>query len=260
MDVVGKPVEQRTREQRTMSVYSMIEVEFAFPEKCFDRERKTLRDAPWYPLFYRRKDGSILFPAKGNGRYCRAEVLQAYNLVRQTRPDMNEVQQSRMIKLRGAWEFICPTIDDLTPAQLEAIKKNCPSARRWIGLSVSSTVPLGIESEKKILGIWEMETFTRGVYVKPGIYGFAKDFEKEVKDEVSGLEKLVEDHVFKGKSRGVSFRSVLGEDKPEISKDEKTGEEIETKRDIQKDMALPLPIPNFGLCAEIGSKIAESSK
>jgi hypothetical protein len=125
---------------------------------------------------------------------------------------------------------------------------------------IHSTVPLGIESEKKILGIWEMETFTRGVYVKPGIYGFAKDFEKEVKDEVSGLEKLVEDHVFKGKSRGVSFRSVLGEDKPEISKDEKTGEEIETKRDIQKDMALPLLIPNFGLCAEIGSKIAESSK
>jgi hypothetical protein len=49
---------------RTMSVYSMIEVEFAFPEKCFDRERKTLRDAPWYPLFYRRKDGSILFHSK----------------------------------------------------------------------------------------------------------------------------------------------------------------------------------------------------
>ena len=48
-----------------MSIYSMIEAEFSFPEKCYDPKLGKLRDAPWYPLFYRRKDGSILFPAKG---------------------------------------------------------------------------------------------------------------------------------------------------------------------------------------------------
>jgi hypothetical protein len=53
---------------------------------------------------------------------------------------MNETQHARMIKLRGAWEFVCPTIDDLTPEQLEAIKTNhvrhfCPieAARRYQG-------------------------------------------------------------------------------------------------------------------------------
>jgi hypothetical protein len=97
-----------------MSVYSMIEVEFSFPEKCFDRKTKKLRDAPWYPLFYRYEDGSILFPAKGVGRYYRGETLQAFDWVRQMRPDMNETQHARMIKIRGAFEFVCPTIDDLT--------------------------------------------------------------------------------------------------------------------------------------------------
>jgi hypothetical protein len=32
-------------------------------------------------------------------------------------------------KVQGRLEYICPTIDDLTPDQLEAIKTNCPSAR-----------------------------------------------------------------------------------------------------------------------------------
>lgn len=32
-----------------------------------------------------------------------------------------------MIKLIGAWEFICPTIDDLTPDQLEAMKIIAPA-------------------------------------------------------------------------------------------------------------------------------------
>jgi hypothetical protein len=114
---------------KTMSFYSMIAVAFSFPEKCFDVTTKKLRDTPWYPLFYRCKDGSILFPAKGIGRYYRGEILQAFDWVRRMRSDMNETQQARMIKLHGAWEFICPTVNDLTPAQLEAIKTNCPSAR-----------------------------------------------------------------------------------------------------------------------------------
>ena len=114
---------------RTMSIYSMIEVEFAFPEKCFDPKTKQLRKAAFYPLFYRRQDGSILFPAKGIGRYYRDELLAAFEWVRQSRPDMNEQQHARMLKLRGGWEFICPTIYDLTAEELEALKRNCPSAR-----------------------------------------------------------------------------------------------------------------------------------
>ena len=295
---------------KTMSVYSMIEVEFSFPEKCFDRKTKKLRDAPWYPLFYRYEDGSILFPAKGVGRYYRGETLQAFDWVRQMRPDMNETQHARMIKIRGAFEFVCPTIDDLTPDQLEAMKTNCPSARigedglvypfqyikdyydqrarypksdarnqilklgingSWgktaqsvggrngmppgsaspwyAGVVTSETraqcvdamlrapwniihvatdgiqadAPLHIESEKKMLGTWEMDTFTRGVYIKPGIYAFANDFERVEKDEVTSLDTLVADHIFKGKSRGVSLRSVLGED------------DAEAKRNIQKE-------------------------
>jgi hypothetical protein len=42
---------------------------------------------------------------------------------------MNERQHARMLKLRGGWEFICPTIYDLTAEELEALKRNCPSAR-----------------------------------------------------------------------------------------------------------------------------------
>jgi hypothetical protein len=321
----------------TMSVYSMIEVEFSFPEKCFDVTIGKLRDAPFYPLFYRCEDGSILFPAKGIGRYYRGEILQAFDWVRRMRSDMNEAQQARMIKLRGAWEFICPTINDLTPAPLEAIKTNCPSARigengliysfRYIkdyydqralypktdarnqilklGINgawgktaqsvggrggmppgsaspwyagvvtsetraqcisamlkgpwniihiatdgIQSNAPLHIESEKKMLGTWEMDTFTRGVYIKPGIYAFANDFEKTVKDQITSLDALVADHIFKGKSRGVSLRSILGEDGPrkdparmvngqpgraEDRRGEDSEANAEMKRNIQKE-------------------------
>jgi hypothetical protein len=254
-----------------------------------------------------------LFPPKGIGRYYRGETLQAFDWVRQMRPDMNETQHARMIKLRGAWEFVCPTVDDLTAAQLEAIKTNCPSARigedglvypfqyikdyydqralypksdarnqilklgingAWgktaqsvggrggmppgsaspwyAGVVTSETraqcmdamlrapwniihvatdgiqsdAPLGIESKKKLLGTWEMETFTRGVYIKPGIYAFAGDVERKEKDVVASLDTLVADHIFKGKSRGVSLRSILGED---------SEANAETKRNIQKE-------------------------
>jgi hypothetical protein len=257
-----------------------------------------LRKAANYPLFYRQQDGSIKFPPSGIGRYYRDELLYAFEWVRQSRPDMNEQQHARMIKIRGGYEFICPTIYDLTAEELEALKTNCPSARigedglvypfhyikeyydqralypktdtrnkvlksgingAWgktaqsvggrhgmpprdaspwyagvvtagvrakCGLAVlkapwniihiatdglQSDAPLGIEDDKKSLGGWEMEPFSRGVYVKPGIYAFVSDVEREAKEEMS-LDKLVADHVFKGKSRGVSLRSVLGED------------------------------------------------
>jgi hypothetical protein len=75
---------------------------------------------------------------------------------------------------------------------------------------MQSNAPLNIENSKKMLGEWEMETFTRGVYVKPGIYAFANDFPPM--DEPSELDALVEDHLFRGKSRGVGLRSILGED------------------------------------------------
>ena len=87
---------------------------------------------------------------------------------------------------------------------------------------LQNDAPLGIEKydEKvkqiKALGEWEMETFSRGVYVKPGIYAFADDFRCEENDDKNSLEKFVADHMFKGKSRGVSLRSILGEDGPTI--------------------------------------------
>ncbi len=291
---------------KMMSEYSMIEVEFSFPEKCFDRNANKLRPAPLYPLFYRCKDGSIVLPARGIGRYYRVELLAAFEWVRRMRTDMTEIQHARMIKLRGAWEFICPTINDLTPAQLDVIKTNCPSARigedglvypfqyikdyydqralypktdtrneilkkgicgAWgktaqsvggrdgkppdsaspwyAGVVTAGTrascilaalnapwniiqfatdgiqadAPLGIETydakgkQIKKLGGWEMDKLTRGVYIKAGIYAFANDFDKMEKDE-DGLESLVSHHIFKGKSRGVSLRSVLGQDPP----------------------------------------------
>lgn len=73
---------------KTISVYSMIEVKFAFPKKCFDTASRKLRNGPWYPLFYRCEDGSILFPAEGTGRYYRGEVLQTFDWVRQMRADI----------------------------------------------------------------------------------------------------------------------------------------------------------------------------
>ena len=69
-----------------------------------------------------------------------------------------------------------------------------------------------------------MDTFSRGVYIKTGIYAFAEDIEKD-EPQGSTLDEFVADHIFKGKSRGVSLRSILGED------DEKQ----ETKRDIQNE-------------------------
>jgi hypothetical protein len=51
---------------------------------------------------------------------------------------------------------------------------------------IQSNAPLHIESEQKALGTWEMDTFTRGVYIKPGIYAFANDFERIEKDTVVG--------------------------------------------------------------------------
>jgi hypothetical protein len=237
-------------------------------------------------------------------------MLRAFDWVRQMRRDMNKAQQARMIKLRGAWEFVCPTDHDLTPEQLEAIKTNCPSARigedgfvypfqyirdyyderakypksdarnqiiklgingAWgktaqsvgrrcgmpptsaspwyAGVVTSETraqcvdamlrapwniihaatdglqadAPLGIERKNKTLGGWEMETLTKGAYIKPGIYAFAGEKEKE-KDGAMSLDTLVADHVFKGTSRGVSLRSILGED-----------DDSGTKRNIRKE-------------------------
>jgi hypothetical protein len=63
---------------------------------------KKLRETPFCPLFYRCKDGSILFPTKGIGRYYRGEVLQAFDWVRRMRTESE---------------------------QLEAMKTNCPSAK-----------------------------------------------------------------------------------------------------------------------------------
>ena len=305
---------------KTMSAYSMIETEFAFSKKGYDRESGMLRDAPFYPLFYRTEDGSILFPANGIGRYYRDEILQAFDWVRRMRPDMNETQHARMIKLRGGWEYICPTIDDLTAEQLQAIKTNCPTARigddgliypfqyikdycdqrllypktdtrnqilklgvngswgktaqsvggrsgmppstaspwyagvvtaqtraqvmdamlnaPWNIIHVAtdglqSDAPLHIESKDKILGTWEMDVLTKGVYIKPGIYAFVGEKKKQIKDEITGLESLVASHVYKGKSRGVGLRSILGENDPKQSG--KENHDSEAKRDIQEE-------------------------
>lgn len=85
-----------------------------------------------------------------------------------------------------------------------------------------------------------MDTFTNGVYIKPGIYAFSDDLERKA-DEGTSLDALVADHIFgskpevdvttvgadpiyKGKSRGVSLRSILGED-----------DDDDTKRNIQKE-------------------------
>jgi hypothetical protein len=86
----------------------MIEVELAFPEKGFDPATKKLRDVPFYPLLYRYgptpegvqnvpSKGTIIYSAKGIGRYYRGELLQAFNWCRRMRPDMNEKQLARMI-------------------------------------------------------------------------------------------------------------------------------------------------------------------
>jgi hypothetical protein len=89
---------------------------------------------------------------------------------------------------------------------------------------IQSNAPLGIENNDKLLGEWEMDTFSRGVYIKPGIYAFVDVFVRAAKDENgSTLDEFVKDHLFKGKSRGVSLRSILGEDG--------SG----PKRDIQKE-------------------------
>lgn len=91
---------------------------------------------------------------------------------------------------------------------------------------IQTNVLLNVESDKKELGGWEMDAFTRGVYIKPGIYAYVNDFVKPSKDgSGSTLDEFVADHVFKGKSRGVSQRSILGED----------DENDETKRNIQKE-------------------------
>ena len=69
---------------------------------------------------------------------------------------------------------------------------------------IQSDAPLGVENLDKSLGEWEMDTFSRGVYIKPGIYAFANDFmRQEVDERGSSFDEFVADHIFKGKSRGV---------------------------------------------------------
>src|SRR5256885_4340013 len=67
-----------------------------------------------------------------------------------------------------------------------------------------------------------MDTLTKGAYVKPGIYAYRGEKETKAEDE-NAVEQVVKKYIFKGKSRGVGLRSVLGEDKPD------------EKRDIQKE-------------------------
>jgi hypothetical protein len=69
-----------------MSPYSIVELKFDFPSKVLDGNGRA-RDVPFYPLPYRAGklssfgEGSILFPAKGRGRYYRAEALAAFEWV-----------------------------------------------------------------------------------------------------------------------------------------------------------------------------------
>jgi hypothetical protein len=74
---------------------------------------------------------------------------------------------------------------------------------------IQSDAPLGIETNEKLLGGWEMDTFSRGVYIKPGIYVSSEDIEKD-EPQGSTLDEFIADHIFKGKSRGVSLRSMRG--------------------------------------------------
>ena len=44
---------------------------------------------------------------------------------------------------------------------------------------IQTNVLLNVESDKKELGGWEMDAFTRRVYIKPGIYAYVNDFEAQ---------------------------------------------------------------------------------
>lgn len=94
-----------------MSVYSMIEIEFTFPEATFDEDLNRFRPIPWYPLPYRRaKDRAILFPRGGIGRYMRDEVLAAYEWLDVMAKKMNKLEKKRAIVIRGAMEFVPPVL------------------------------------------------------------------------------------------------------------------------------------------------------
>jgi hypothetical protein len=299
---------------KAMSPYSMFEVEVEFPKRVIDPKTGKSREPSWYPLFYRRdKDKAILLPRDGIVRCYRDELLAAFEWLRCLRPDFDEEQCARAIRFRGGYEYICPTIHDLKPAELKAIKTNCPSARideesglvypfhyiktyyeerakypkkyvmyqvlklgingawgktaqsiggrngmppktasPWVAGVVTATTrakcvlaalnaPWGIihiatdgvttdeqlhvepyDAEGKpikVLGSWEMKSFSRGVFMKPGMYCTADDHAAEEIKPPNMVEMLVKPPPvykngakFKGKSRGVSLRSVLGDD------------------------------------------------
>jgi hypothetical protein len=111
---------------------------------------------------------------------------------------------------------------------------------------IQSNAPLHIESEKKEVGKFEMQEFVEGVYVKLGVYDFG-ELEEPQKTDTMSMEALVADHLappitYKGKSRGFSLKSVLGEDNPkaEDQKWKAAGKDGEEKRDIHHEWSVYL--------------------
>ena len=92
----------------------MIEVDFAFPENVSIRRQRryAIRLGIRYFIGVERdikpEQEPSVFPAAGRGRYYRDELLAAFEWVRRMRPDMNEKQHARMIKIRCAYEYTLP--------------------------------------------------------------------------------------------------------------------------------------------------------
>jgi hypothetical protein len=90
-----------------MSPFSMIEIEFNFPELVVDPQGRT-RDPPFFPLPYRREDGAILYPARGRGRYFRDEAIEAVNWLDVICAYLTPDQRRGRMRIQGAMEFTPP--------------------------------------------------------------------------------------------------------------------------------------------------------
>jgi DNA polymerase type B, organellar and viral len=72
--------------------YTLVNVDFAFPD-----------DLPFYPLFYRCDDGSILYPSRGRGWYWWSEYSVALRYYTECRAKADNLH-SEETEVRRAWQ------------------------------------------------------------------------------------------------------------------------------------------------------------
>src|SRR3984893_844348 len=96
-----KDIQQIRKLLEPMSCVSMVRLQFGFPRMPGDN-----KSVDFYPLPYRREDGSIIFPPSGEGIYFVEEVLAMLDWCERIYADKGAMTYGPALIFKEDWEYI----------------------------------------------------------------------------------------------------------------------------------------------------------